>query len=72
MSEINEASKDTARLALFGAIGTLVTYGVDSILPDLPGEVKAAVLVIVTALLVWVDSYIHNNKDIKAKGLVPF
>tara|TARA_R110000868_G_C10972640_1_gene770714 strand:- start:36552 stop:36770 length:219 start_codon:yes stop_codon:yes gene_type:complete len=72
MNAFNEAGKDTSRVAIFGALSTLLSYAVNSVFPNMPGEVQSAVLVLIFAGLVYVDSYIHNRKDMKANGLVPW
>lgn len=72
MSAINEAGKDTSRMAVFGAVSTIVTYALNTLFPTLPTEVQGAILVLLFALLVWVDSYIHNRQDVRWNGLLPF
>ncbi len=72
MSAITEAGKDTSRTVLFGSISTIVTYVLNTAFPTLPNEVIGAILVILFAGFVWVDSYIHNRKDWKANGITPF
>lgn len=71
MDPINEATKDTGRTAVFAAISAVVSYALNYFFPSIPGEVIAAILVILTAFLVWLDSYIHHNPAIKANGLSP-
>lgn len=71
-NELQESTKDAGRIAIFGAISTVLTYVINTFLPELPTEVSGAILVLILAALTWVDSYIHNSKDIKANGLVPF
>lgn len=72
MAEAFEATKTGGRIAIFGAISTLVTYGINRVLPDLPGEVSAAILIIILAVLAWVDNYIHESKSTELKGILPF
>jgi len=67
-----EAIKDTSRLVVFGAISTILSYGVDKLLPGTPEEVVLAVIILITATLTYVDSYMHNDKTIKANGILPF
>lgn len=67
-----EAAKDTARTALFGAVSTIVTYVLKQILPDLPEEVVGAILVLVTLLLVYVDSKLHHSDKTTLNGLTNF
>lgn len=67
---MTEASKDTARTALFAAIGTIVTYFLNRFL-NLPKEVDAAILTIVTFGLIYIDSRIHHS-DSSKNGLVNF
>lgn len=67
-----ESTKDTGRMVVLGAVSTLVTYGLNRFVPNLPPEVLTAILALVMAGLTWLDSYLHNRKDIKANGLVPF
>ena len=70
-----EAIKDTSRLVVFGAISTILSYGVDRLLPGTPEEVVLAVIVLITATLTYVDSYMHNSKSKALKevnGILPF
>lgn len=73
----SEPTKDASRTTIFGAVSVIVTYVVNLVLPtDMPVEVRGAVLTLVLAGVVygitWVDSTIHNSKDTKANGLLPF
>lgn len=61
MSAVNEANKTGGRVAIFGAISTLVTYGINRLLPELPGEVSAAILVLILAVLAWADNFAHEK-----------
>lgn len=68
MAETFEATKDTSRAVVFGAVATIATYVLNLLLPDLPVEVQGAVLVLLFAGITWVDSYIHNSKKLKSNG----
>lgn len=72
MDAINEAGKDTGRMVVLGAVSTIATYFLQLLFPSLPVEVQAAILALILAGLTYLDSYIHNRKDIKANGLVPW
>ena len=72
MPAFDEANKTSGRVAIFGAVSTIVTYFLILALPNLPTEVQGAILVLVLAALAWVDSYIHNSEKIKLNGLIPF
>lgn len=72
MNATSEAGKDTGRMLILGAVSTVVTYVLQLVFPSLPIEVQGAVLALILSGLTWLDSYIHNRKDIKANGLVPF
>lgn len=76
-----EATKDAGRNTIFSAVSIVITYFVNSILPqDMPVEVKGAVLTLVLAggvyVITFVDSWIHRNtttpivKDLP--GILPF
>lgn len=65
-----EATKDTARTSTFVAISTLITYVLGLVAPDMEMEVKAAIVVVILALLTYVDSKIHHSAKVKAKGLL--
>ncbi len=65
-----EGGKDGTRIAVFGAIGTVVTYFL-----SLPEPVEAAIIVLALFGLTYVDSFIHNTQTGKLKninGLLPF
>ena len=72
MSASSEATKDVSRTATFGAISTIGSYILNAIFPSMPVEVQSAALVLLFAGLVYIDSYIHNLKDMPENGLLPF
>jgi hypothetical protein len=61
---LKEAAKELGRVLLLAGIGWGVSY-----VSNLP---STQTTVIVLAVLRWVDKYIHESKDIKVNGLVPF
>lgn len=64
-----EAVKLVLRIALFGALSTVVTWALNVFLPGLPeGEIRTILTVLVTML----DKYIHENPAIESKGIAPF
>lgn len=65
---MNEPVKITGRMAVLGAISTLVTYLIQLKVPNLPLTVLGAIL---TLVLVFADAVIHNSK-LKLNGIVPF
>lgn len=72
MDEMQESTKDAGRVAIFAAVSTVITYVVNVVLPTIPPEVSAALLVLFMAGITWVDSWIHHNDNIRATGLLPF
>lgn len=72
MNALNEAGKDTGRMVILGSVSTIATYFIQLFFPTIPVEVQAAILALILAGLTYLDSYIHNRKDIKANGLIPF
>lgn len=83
MPEMLEATKNGARNTIFSMVSVVVTYFVNSVLPqDIPGEVRLAIVGLilagVTYGITWIDSWIHTNKTIgpdfikKANGILPF
>lgn len=68
----NEASKDTGRMVILGAVSTIVTYVLQLVFPSLPIEVQGSVLALILAGLTWFDSWLHHNQKIKISGLIPF
>ena len=79
-SPTTEANKDAGRTTIFSAISVVVTYAVNSVLPEtMPSEVKMAILTLVLAGvtygIAWVDSYIHNQTTgffAKCNGITKF
>lgn len=72
----SEETKDAARNTTFGAVGVIVTYLVNLLLPkDVPAEVRMATLTLVLAggvyVVTYIDSKIHRS-DSKLNGLLPF
>ena len=65
---IKETTKTTTRVAILGAVGTVVAYLIDKLLPGTPQAVTTAVI---TLVLVGIDAYIHHSK-IKMTGIIPF
>jgi len=63
---LKEGTKTTGRVTVIGAIGILVTYLLSLVLPDLPQEVVAAIIVLVG---VGLDSFAHHSGS---KLKVPF
>lgn len=61
---IIEGLKSVGRVAIFAAIGAALTY-----VTDLPQNSTTIVVLIV---LKFADSYVHNNDNIKANGIIPF
>lgn len=77
MENASEPTKDASRTTIFSAVSVIVTYLVNLVLPkDMPVEVRGSILTLVLAVVVygiaWVDSKIHNSKNTKLNGLLPF
>lgn len=72
MDAFNEANKDTGRMVILGSLSTIATYFIQLFFPTIPLEVQGAILALILAGLTYLDSYIHNRKNTKANGLVPF
>lgn len=68
MQPTQEAFKDIARLAIFAAIGAVVSV----VLGNIANFPQTTTTVIITFVLRAIDSYIHNNDGMKANGLTPF
>lgn len=66
---IVEAVKEVARLAAFAAISAAATWVASKVATFDPTTVQ---YIIGTAVLRFVDKYIHNDTGTKAKGLLPF
>ena len=66
---IIEAIKEAARLAFFAALAALVAWATDKLGALDPTSLQ---VVIGTAVLRIIDKFVHENKDIKAKGIAPF
>lgn len=67
-----EAGKDTGRMGVFLALSTVLTYFIQLPFPEMPQPVIGGIVVLIMAGLTYLDSYIHNNKNIKANGLTTF
>lgn len=63
-----ELVKFFGRVALLGAVGAIVAALVN-LLPMVENEFLKYVL---GAVLIAADKWIHSNKDIKYRGIVPF
>lgn len=61
MSAATEATKTGGRVAVLGAISTVVLYLIGLVLPDMPEQVSTALLVLLTAGLAWLDNYAHEK-----------
>jgi hypothetical protein len=66
---IIEAVKEIARLAVFGAIGAVLTWATSKVGSFDPTSIQ---YLVVTAVIRFVDKWVHANENIKAKGLLPF
>lgn len=64
-----ELIKEGLRIALFAAISAVLSWATTQI-ADLPPDSVYAV--VGTLILRLVDKYVHENKEVKAKGLAPF
>lgn len=71
MAATQEANKTAERIAVFGAVSTIVTYLLTLVFPDMPETVRGAILVLVLAGIAWTDNYIHNSEKLKLNGLWP-
>ena len=60
-----EAFQEVVRVALFGAISTVVGF----YLEKMAGLPQTEVVIIITLLLKFVDKYVHDSKHIKLNGL---
>lgn len=66
---IIETIKEAGRIALFAGVSALVAYATSK----LSGLDPTSLYVVVgTAILRLLDKYLHENKNIQAKGLAPF
>ena len=61
--------KEAGRIALFGAITALVGFASEQLAGLDPNSVY---FVAGTLALKLVDKYLHENQDVKVKGLAPF
>lgn len=66
---IVEAIKEIARLAVLAAVSAVLYYGATQ-LGNLPADNLYAL--VGAGVLRALDKYVHENENIRAKGLVPF
>lgn len=70
---MNQAMKEMvaegARLVVFAAVSTIVTYLVNVVFPSLEQTPTVAVL---TLALRMADKYIHKNENTELNGILPF
>lgn len=61
--------KEGLRIALFAALSALIAWASNKLAGLDP---SSSTVVIGTILIRLVDKYVHENKDINAKGIAPF
>lgn len=61
--------KEGLRIALFAALSALIAWASNKLAGLDP---SSSAVVIGTILIRLVDKYVHENKDINAKGIAPF
>lgn len=66
---ILEGLKEVARLALFAAISAVVAWATDKMSGLDP---TSAYVAVGTVVLRFADKWIHENKNVDAKGIAPF
>lgn len=64
---LEEAVKDILRLVVFAIPGIAI-----QVFTTNPGVASTVTGSLILLALRAIDSYIHNNKDIKSNGLTPF
>lgn len=72
-----EAAKTVGRNGLLAAISALIAAVANWLLDiivntPLPIDIVVALGGLIYAALLYLDNWIHNSKDIKAKGIIPF
>ena len=63
-----EALKEIIRLVVFAAIAAIVTTLLNYVV-QLP---ETTTTIILAGVLRYADKYVHENKNIGAKGIIPF
>ena len=66
---IISTAKEGLRIALFAALSALVAWASNKLAGLDPSSTTVVLGTIVIRL---VDKYVHENKDINAKGIAPF
>lgn len=66
---IEETLREVLRIALFGAVAALISWGTTKVAGLDPNSVYA---IVGTVVLRAADKYIHEDKGIQAQGLVKF
>lgn len=61
--------KEGLRIALFAALSALVAWGSNKLAGLDP---SSSTVVLGTIVIRLVDKYVHENKNINAKGIAPF
>lgn len=61
--------KEGLRVAIFGAISSLVAFGLNQLGA---GDQSSTVVIVGTLVLKALDRAIHEDKSISAKGILPF
>lgn len=65
-----EMLKSGARLVVLAVVSTLINYVLTIVLPTL--NLSPEIVGYITLALHMIDKWVHENKQIKANGLVPF
>ena len=68
MSANIEAFKEIIRLVVFAVIGVIITTLLNYVV-QLP---ETTTTIILAGVLRYADKYVHENKNIGAKGIIPF